>query len=49
VFVVADLLHRYVERPIVRLRPAQFPSAQSDATLLSTIAVPVSEASTGAI
>jgi peptidoglycan/LPS O-acetylase OafA/YrhL len=28
VFVLADLLHRYVERPIMRLRPEQFPSMQ---------------------
>jgi peptidoglycan/LPS O-acetylase OafA/YrhL len=45
-FVVPDLLHRYVERPIMGLRPEQFPLTQGDATLLSTIAVPVSEAST---
>jgi peptidoglycan/LPS O-acetylase OafA/YrhL len=47
-FVVADLLHRYVERPIMALRPEQFPQAQSDTTLLSSLAV-VSEASTGMI
>jgi peptidoglycan/LPS O-acetylase OafA/YrhL len=43
VFVVADLLHRYVERPIMGLRPEQFPSTQSKATLPSTIAFPVAE------
>ena len=47
VFVVADLLHRYVERPIMLLRPEQFPKMQRDATVLSTIAVP--EASPGTI
>jgi peptidoglycan/LPS O-acetylase OafA/YrhL len=47
VFIVADLLHRYVERPIMLLRPEQFPKMQRDATVLSTIAVP--EASPGTI
>ncbi|MFZ2080257.1 MAG: acyltransferase, partial [Xanthobacteraceae bacterium] len=42
-FILPDLLHRYVERPIMRLRPEQFPSPQREATLLSTIAFPVSE------
>ena len=43
IFVVADLLHRYLERPIMVLRPEQFPQTQDDTALLSTIAVPVSE------
>jgi hypothetical protein len=42
-FIVPDLLHRYVERPIMGLRPEQFPETQNEATLLSTIAFPVSE------
>jgi peptidoglycan/LPS O-acetylase OafA/YrhL len=29
VFVVADLLHRYIERPIMVLRPKQFPQPQA--------------------
>ena len=48
IFVVADLLHRYVERPIMALRPEQFTQTQGDTTLLSSLPV-MPEASTGTI
>ena len=38
VFVLADLLHRYFERPIMALRPEQFPQKR-DATIVLTVPV----------
>jgi len=43
-FVVADILHRCVELPIMKLRPQQFPQRQSNAVLLETTGVSVAGA-----
>jgi peptidoglycan/LPS O-acetylase OafA/YrhL len=40
---LADVLYRYFERPILRLRPPQFPQRQAEETLPSAAPAPVSQ------